>query len=251
MKDIKFLKENGVDVDKSIELFGDITIYNETMQDFLDGITSKLERLANAKNVNDLNNYAVFAHSIKSDARYLGFTSVAEIALKHEMAGKESNQKVITEGYEELLQNVDFMVNTVKQYLTEDSDAPIITNNPKKNILVVDDSPLITNLVDKSLKNEYNVIIYNSGTEAKNYIENNSSTIDCLLLDLNMPDITGFEVLEFLKEKQLYNSIKVSIITGDESKETINKAFTYPIKDMLSKPFNLNDLKSVVEKTMM
>ena len=39
--DVNFLKQNGVDVDKSLELFGDIKIYNETFQDYLNGIDEK------------------------------------------------------------------------------------------------------------------------------------------------------------------------------------------------------------------
>ena len=42
----------------------------------------------------------------------------------------------------------------------------------------------------------------------------------------------------------------VSIISGDSSKETIERAFTYGIVDMLGKPFNNNDVKRVIEKTM-
>ena len=42
----------------------------------------------------------------------------------------------------------------------------------------------------------------------------------------------------------------VSIISGDSSKETIDKAFTYDIVDMLEKPFNDNSVKMVIEKTL-
>ena len=43
----------------------------------------------------------------------------------------------------------------------------------------------------------------------------------------------------------------VSIISGDSSKETIDRAFTYDIVDMISKPFNDNSISMVVEKTIM
>ena len=95
MLDINFLKQNGVDVDKSLELFGDMEIYNETFQDYLKGIEEKKANLKKYFDLRDMPNYAIFAHSIKSDARYLGFTDIAKIALDHEMAGKENNEAFV------------------------------------------------------------------------------------------------------------------------------------------------------------
>jgi putative two-component system response regulator len=65
-----------------------------------------------------------------------------------------------------------------------------------------------------------------------------------------MPNIDGFAVLEYFKENNLFNKIPVAIITGDDSKEAIEKAFKYPIVDMLNKPFNEKDVKIIVEKTV-
>ena len=53
-----------------------------------------------------------------------------------------------------------------------------------------------------------------------------------------------------MKKNNLFLKIPVSIISGDSSKETIDRAFTYQIVDMLGKPFNENDVKRVVERTL-
>ena len=66
-----------------------------------------------------------------------------------------------------------------------------------------------------------------------------------------MPNVDGFAVLEYMKENNLFTKIPVSIISGDSSKETIDRAFTYQIVDMLGKPFNESDVKRVVEKTIL
>ena len=50
------------------------------------------------------------------------------------------------------------------------------------------------------------------------------------------------------QEKDLFLKSPVSIISGDSSKETIDKAFTYGIVDMIEKPFNGEDIKKVIEK---
>ncbi len=250
MKGIKYLKENGVDVDTSLDLFGDLEIYNATMKDFLDGIDLKLRRLEKYKELNDLPNYAIFAHSVKSDARYLGFKLVAEEALKHEMAGKENNQHLIISSYDSFIQSIKEMSDVVRKYLTEEPDDIIRVvhgSKDKKTVLIADDSPLILNLVKKALQSKYNIV---EAYDGKQVIERINEFVDIILLDLNMPVKNGFEVLEYLKEKSLFDRINVSIITGDESKETIQQAFTYPIVDMLNKPFSINDLLRVVEKTI-
>ena len=48
------------------------------------------------------------------------------------------------------------------------------------------------------------------------------------------------------KQNGLFTKIPVAIITGDDTKETVNKAFAYPIVDVLTKPFNERDIKRVV-----
>lgn len=254
MKNIQYLKENGVDVDASVELFGDIELYDATMQDFLDGIDSKLLKLKTFKDLNEIENYAVFAHSVKSDARYLGFTTVAATALEHELAGKANNEKFIVDNYDFLIETVNQMIQIVKNYLTNEIEIPTSSNQKfsktRKKIMVVDDAPLITNLITKTLGSDYEVLVFNSAKDASLHLINNHNEIDALLLDLNMPDMNGFDILELLKSNNLFEKIKVSIITGDESKDTISKAFRYPIVDMLNKPFSTQNLISTIEKAI-
>lgn len=260
MRSLKYLKMNNVDVDKSLELFGDEKIYNETMQDFLDGIEEKKANLKKYKDQDDWANYAIYAHSIKSDARYLGFTDVAAKCLEHEMAGKESNQHFIEKDYDEMLNVVNEMIDVVKEYLAGDEETPEasqdtpelipIKEKKKSVVLIADDSSLVSNFATKMLADIYSVIVAKDGKEVIDYIESDKYNILCLLLDLNMPNVDGYQVLDYFKEKKLFDTIPVSIITGEDSKDGIDKAFKYDIVDMLNKPFNNEDIKRVVEKTI-
>ena len=54
-----------------------------------------------------------------------------------------------------------------------------------------------------------------------------------------------------MRENNLLQKMPVSIISGDSSKETIDRAFTYDIVDMLGKPFNDQNVKMIIEKTLM
>ena len=65
-----------------------------------------------------------------------------------------------------------------------------------------------------------------------------------------MPNVNGFEVLDVLQQKDLFRKFPVSLITGVDDKESIARAFKYPIVDMLTKPFNERDVKATLEKTL-
>ena len=255
MLDLSYLKQNNVDTDTAIELFGDVSIYNETCQDFLDGINEKLSELKKYKEARDMANYAIYAHSIKSDARYLGFTEIAKVALDHEMAGKGNDERFVMKEYDNLVAATNQMISIVKTYLGKEVQTGITpqanTNAVENVVLIADDSKLVTNFITKSLDGIYKTIIAYDGLEVIEVINNYPNyNIIGMFLDLNMPKMGGFEVLQYFKDHNLFEKIPVSIITGEDSKEMINKAFTYPICDMLVKPFNAKDVVTVANKTV-
>ena len=287
MYDVNFLISNGVDVNKSLELFGDIDTYKETVGDFLVSAKDKIANLQKYKDDKDMPTYAIYVHSLKSDAKYFGFTKLADLAYDQELKSKEGDMFYIYEHYQELIDEVERTINIVKKYISPESEvtsneqvptsttpapaaapapatpapaAPLPTSSniepaevySQKTILVVDDSNIIRNFVKRIFSEKYNIGMAKDGEEALNIIKANASNenIVAILLDLNMPKVDGFAVLTYMNEHQLFSSMPVSIISGDSSKDTINKAFTYPIIDMLGKPFTEADVKRVIEKTM-
>lgn len=119
----------------------------------------------------------------------------------------------------------------------------------KDAIIVADDSVIIRNIVSKSLRDRYVVLQASNGDQAiKLIVQNKNYNIVGLLLDLKMPESDGFKVLDYFKQNNMFNNIPVAIISGDDSKETINKAFTYNIVDMLNKPFSKDNIMNVVSK---
>ena len=253
MKDVNLLISNGVDINSSLELFGDMETYNETLEDFLASAEEKLQQIQTYKETSDMPNYAILVHSLKSDSKYLGFTKLAELSYQHEMESKANNFNYVYDNYNELMTEANRIVNLVKQYLGKEYEK--VTNEPAKQpikikdkaILVVDDSTLVRNLIQKVFNDEFEVILASDGKEALDFIEtNNTDNFLGVLLDLNMPNVDGFEVLEYFKINNLFTKIPVAIVTGDDSKETVNKAFAYPIVDVLNKTFNERDIKRIV-----
>lgn len=246
MKDINILKENGVDVDASLELFGDMDLYDETIVDFLNSVGQKLFNMKKYKEAGDMKNYAILAHSLKSDARYLGFTKLGEIAYEHELQSKENNYGYILENFNALLDEAKVVIGLAQKYIGVQGKSEVVPKTvPTKKLLVVDDSDIIRNIISKIFVDEFEVLTANDGREAIEVVASNPNIIG-LLLDLNMPNVDGFEVLNFFKDNDLFTKIPVSIITGDDSKETTDKAFEYKIVDVLNKPFNESNVKRVV-----
>jgi len=257
MKDKNLLISNGVDVDKSLELFGDMVMYDETLNEFLNGISQKMEDMKKFKGMSDTYNYAILAHSLKSDAKYLGFTKLAELSLQHEMAGKENNVSFVYDNFDSLVDEVNRIIDVANKYLGLNSSVHIATNkdnaviNKDATVIVVDDSNIITNFIKNIFEDKYEVKVCTDGLSAIESVKGYKFEDKvCMLLDLNMPNVNGFAVLEYFRKNNLFDSIPVCIITGADSKEEIDKVFKYPIMDVLNKPFNERDIKNIMDKML-
>ncbi len=254
MKDVNLLTSNGVNVQKSLELFGDMATYDATLGDFLADIGEKEQKIRQYKEISDMANYAILVHGLKSDAKYFGFDTLAEYAYQHEIASKQNNIYYVTDHFNELMTELSRIVHLVKQYLgleTPGTTTTVVTPKKEKALIVVDDSAVIKNFIQKIFDNEFDVLMASDGNEAIQLINSNTDRkIVGMLLDLNMPNVNGFQVLEYFRVNNLFDQIPISIITGVGNDELLAKAYEYPIVDVLRKPFNERDIKAVVERTI-
>ncbi len=265
MKSINYLRQFGADIDSSLELFGDEATYNETLTEFQRGIDGKLAEIEKYYNQADMPNYAILVHSLKSDCKYFGFKELADISYQHELAAKEANINFVRTNYDKLMQEAKKVRRIVNDYFDDSIPESAVNNvspaveeqtaEVKKNediILVADDSEVIRIFVKKIFDADYELAFATNGEEALNIIKEHmvDNRIKAILLDLNMPVKDGFAVLDYLKENNLLGSMPVTIVSGDSSKEAIDRAFAYNIVDMLSKPFNEAKIKEVVERTI-
>ncbi len=117
---IEYLKENGIDVDSGLSLLGSVDLYNQTLKDFLTETKTRIPKMKKFKESKDCENYQILAHAMKSDSKYLGFKTLAEMSLEHELKGKENNIKFIDENYDKLMEEVKRVVNIVKSYLEKE-----------------------------------------------------------------------------------------------------------------------------------
>lgn len=249
MFDTKILIENGVNLEKSLELFGDIATYNDNLDEFLDGVEKLLNDINTYKSQNDMANYAIVVHSLKSDAKYYGFEKLAELALNHELKSKENDVAYVSLHFDELKDEILRVTNLVQQYLGLDYEKTEteVKKDLVYSILVVDDSNIISNFVTKIFSDKYNVIACKDGQMAIDQLSSLTSSIAGMLLDINMPNVDGYEVLKFMKTNNLFDKINVAIISGTDTNQILEETKEYPIKAILEKPFNEENVKRIVE----
>ena len=144
---------------------------------------------------------------------------------------------------------------TVEEYkiiFVVDITIKIDGNVLRNKIIIADDSPVITNFFSKIFRNEFEVIVAHNGKEVIDIVNQymNDSLVG-LFLDLQMPVMNGYEVLDYYKEHDLFKIVPVSIISGEDTEEGIKRAMSYQgVIDMIQKPFDATSIRAIVDKTV-
>ncbi len=76
----------------------------------------------------------------------------------------------------------------------------------------------------------------------------NSEVPDVVFLDINMPGLTGFEILGFLSREPRFAKVPVFIVTSDDQPETRQRALKSGARDLLVKPVSVEGLESALKK---
>ena len=106
----------------------------------------------------------------------------------------------------------------------------------ESKILVVDDDPMNLRMAEFILKKRaYKVIKAHSGENCLEILKNEK--IDLILLDVQMPEMDGFEVLQILRTMPEYCEIPVIFLTADDDRHTEVRAFKEGASDFITKPF--------------
>lgn len=105
----------------------------------------------------------------------------------------------------------------------------------KQQILIVDDEAINREIL-KTMFDEYDRLEAENGREAIEKIVGNRNLV-LILLDISMPVMSGFDVLEYMKEHELLDRIPVILITGETVIDSEDKAYTYGVADVIHKPF--------------
>ena len=110
----------------------------------------------------------------------------------------------------------------------------------EQNILVVDDEAVNRELLGSILETSYKIIYANNGEEALEIIEKKGNLISLVLLDILMPGLSGFDVLETMKTKGFLSKIPVIVLTSEKSAEI--HSLELGAADFLTKPYDLPEV---------
>ena len=147
------------------------------------------------------------------------------------------------------IQGKEDFINSILSSLTNEfpefneslnGNALFLEDTGRDTVLIVDDDMMTCNLIKKVFEKKYDVVLAHNGQEAIEILNNSDRmNISCIFLDLIMPVLDGFSVLNYLDENNYLNKLPVIIISGNYDKETRGRAYSYEIADMLEKPFNV------------
>ncbi|MDO5602078.1 MAG: response regulator, partial [Oscillospiraceae bacterium] len=119
-----------------------------------------------------------------------------------------------------------------------------------KKILVVDDIELNRAILSQMFASEYQVCEASNGQEAIECIEKEKGNFSAILLDVIMPVMDGFGVLDYLTTKKLMNKIPVFLITADSSDDMTLRGYEMGVADVINKPFNAAIVSRRVDNVM-
>jgi len=119
--------------------------------------------------------------------------------------------------------------------------------NLKRTILIVDDEESNVELLFELLSESYNIKVAYNGEQALKILNSSYNDINLILLDIQMPDLDGYEVAKIIKENQKFSSIPFIFLTADTNSYSIVKGFNVGAKDYLIKPINTSELKVRVD----
>lgn len=111
----------------------------------------------------------------------------------------------------------------------------------KKTVLFVDDEDINLFVLSRRFEEDFNVITSNSSTEAIQIIKENKGKIHALISDVKMPEMTGIQMIEQVKD--YLEGVPCFLLTGYDNHEDVNKALQEKqVQKLFKKPFSYNDI---------
>lgn len=119
----------------------------------------------------------------------------------------------------------------------------------KQQVLVIDDDPDYCQLMTEVLSEKFDCLVAFSGKEGLLKFKDDVDPI-LVIVDLNLPDVSGFDVCMELKALKSTREFAIFVISGDEDSSSRIRAFEVGADDYIAKPFELNELSSRIDRSI-
>ena len=121
----------------------------------------------------------------------------------------------------------------------------------RQTILIVDDGDINRDMLSDILSDEYDIMEASNGIQCLQILAKERSRISAVLLDINMPEMGGFEVLEYMKKEDWIEDIPVIMISAENDIYFIKRAYNLGASDYINRPFDADLVKKRVHNTIM
>jgi len=119
----------------------------------------------------------------------------------------------------------------------------------KKKLLVVDDEKSVSILISAIFRNfNYEIIPIYNGKDLIDYLKRNKP--DLILLDLKLPDISGFELCKKIRENPYHSDIPIIILSGVSEVDVRISVIESGADDYITKPFDIGELRARINRTL-
>ena len=120
----------------------------------------------------------------------------------------------------------------------------------RQSVLIVDDSELNRKMLGQMLGSRFDIAEAASGEACLQLLEQNATGISIVLLDIHMPGIDGFTVLEEMNQKNLLEQIPVIMISSEDTVDAVRRAFDLGASDYISRPFDAKVVYQRINNTI-
>lgn len=120
-------------------------------------------------------------------------------------------------------------------------------NTDKPAVLIAEDEEINRTILREILKDKYRILEAENGNQAVFFIQAERQNIALIILDIHMPKLDGFGVMDYLVENGLNEKIPVIVTTSDQSSDVLLQGRKNKVADIIYKPFRASDIRKHVD----
>lgn len=256
-----------VDFEYGLRQMNSITTYAIVLTTYLESVKEKLSMLTEWLET-DRERFIIEIHGLKSSNAAIGAKELSKTAAELEQEGKDGRFDEIRSKLPLFLTRSNRALQEIEAYLEASKPkkdplagktlelvqppvpepAVAICEENRKHIVIVDDDKVNRELAEQVLEEEYHLTKLESGEALLKFLADTKP--DMILLDIQMPGISGYETLEMIRLHKEWRDIPVIFLTGQSDIESERTGFRLGAKDFIKKPFDHVVMRSRIRSQM-
>ena len=240
-------------LDRLLEMTGDSAFVTELIESYLENSPQLLLNLRRSFERQDAGEFRMAAHTMKSSSADFGAMTLSAYCKELEMIGKSGK----LDGVEKLVSQAEAEYERVRPALeallsgeeTPEEEKEVPRNGEQGRILVVDDYPVNRQKLSRLLEQQgHQIELAENGKQALEKIHEDAP--DLVLLDIIMPEMNGYQVLEQLKAQNILRNLPVIVVSALDEMNSVIKCIEMGAVDYLPKPFDPVLLKARIDASL-